>query len=236
MKYAILIFLFASGVIAEVILYDYSQYWQTFNNRVFNNEQKCKFNVTFKDNGKPTTEWNGDNGAPLSSCNSAFSGKEYNITIDGEHGIIIINGVKVDTNASISYEEKLSGASEGMYGNFVYLANGYTCVEEYHPAISGKGARHRFVYLIDHGDLILSGKPIIYMLPTLFQSCLSIRKKGDIIYFDKVSYSYDEKSDYPIGVIFEEYSINGDKFKQTGARRGAYFPDADNVYKFKLQK
>jgi hypothetical protein len=230
--------LLVSNVCANGVLYNYDNYWTTFNNRIFDDKYRYEFDVDFKNNGEPIKEWLGHNGAPISTWNGIFQGKEYNITVDGEYGVITFNNKEINATTTIGFEKKLSNSSEGMYGNFVYLAKNYTCIEEYDPSISGSGARLRFVFLIDNQRLKENKKNVAYMLPPLFQSCLSIRKNNDRIYFDKVSYINDDKinEDYSIGVMFEEYYIDGDKFKPSGKQTKAYFPDVTNVYQFILQK
>jgi hypothetical protein len=86
-------------------------------------------------------------------------------------------------------------------------------------------------------DIKPLSKTTIYKLPPLFQNCLSIRSKNNVIYFDKVSYIYDKKinEDYPISVTFEEYFIEEDKFKPSGKKVKARFLDINDVYQFKLQ-
>jgi hypothetical protein len=237
-KVAFVAFILLIDIINAEQVYDYGEYWTTFNNRIFDDKYRYEFDVDFKNNGEPIKEWLGHNGAPISTWNGIFQGKEHNVTIDGEYGVIIFNDREINATTTIGFEKKLSNSSEGMYGNFVYLAKNYICIEEYDPSISGSGAKVHFIFLIDNRRLYEGKNQVAYMLPPLFQSCLSIRKNNDRIYFDKVSYINDDKinEDYSIGVMFEEYYIDGDKFKSSGKQTKAYFPDVTNVYQFILHK
>ncbi|MDR2152013.1 MAG: hypothetical protein LBO72_04250 [Helicobacteraceae bacterium] len=220
--------LFAANHLFADRIYSYESYWQTFSNRVFSD--KNKYAMIEEEVGVVTEYSVGDY---ISYWNGVFQGKEYNISFYGdEKDILLINDYKIKPNSFIRLEGDIDSL-RGISAHTIYFAKNYACVEGYFVNAQGKGVRHRLVYLI---ALDRPPNKVVYKLPSLFQSCLSIRHKNGAIYFDKVSYSYDEESDYPIGVIFEEHSINGDKFKQTGAKTEAYFLDEGDAYRFRLQK
>ena len=116
-------------------------------------------------------------------------------------------------------------------GSVAYVATGWMCVENVPASASGTAVRHKSVYLVRLGQAKLQA----WKLPSLFASCLGIRRRDGQVRFDKVEYRYSEGHDTPAGVVFKDYEIRSDKtFASTGLERVASFLEPENVYRFSL--
>jgi hypothetical protein len=131
-----------------------------------------------------------------------------------------------------------SGDNSLDLGTMAFLAPDRVCLENTPSSASGTAARHRSVFLIDFSKK----RPQAWQLPSLFGSCAAIRMAHGQIRFDKVEYRYEKDASGqdqgpPVGVSFHEYAIHGKKFARTArAARNATFVEADNFYRFRLDK
>jgi hypothetical protein len=112
----------------------------------------------------------------------------------------------------------------------LYLAGEWGCLEGSPQGASGSATRHTFVYLLN-----LGAKPGVVLLPTLFASCLGVRRdaQGSLL-FDEATYVNEPGAELPTGVKFHEFRLDGTKFTDTGREVRARFPELVNVYRFEV--
>ncbi|MDF3836060.1 hypothetical protein P3W85_24355 [Cupriavidus basilensis] len=144
-------------------------------------------------------------------------------------GNIQLNGRKLRLTRARLFPGESTTPDDLGRGTEVYFANGYVCLENTPSSASGTAARHMAVYLIRTGST-----PQLFKLPSLFASCLGIRRVGGDIAFPRVTYDYALQRDVPDGVVFTEYRLRGQGFVATSRQVAARFVEAGNVYRFTI--
>jgi hypothetical protein len=219
MKKTILIILIYTGLAAETIYDGYDSFYKTYSNTIFK-EAAQNF------------EWRKNNDNDLSFWKGTIDKKYYEVKISNGH--IVLNKYRLDVNKAIVFPNEQVDTSE-LVGDKLYISANYACIEAVNPAANGQWARHKSIYLINF-DQLKQKKQSLYLLPSLFGSCSGIRLlENKKIAFDKISYINDSSNDLPIGVTFNEYYIDEDKFVQTQQSKIAHFPNPENVYRFELK-
>lgn len=120
------------------------------------------------------------------------------------------------------------GSDAKAYDNY-----SFACVEGQSSSASGTAVRHMSVYLM---EMTSNRQVMIYKLPSLFASCLSVRLDAfKRPLFDNASYIYPPGAELPTGVRLDEYVIDKDKFVPTGHSAVLEFIEPENVWKFRVQ-
>lgn len=178
------------------------------------------------------TEWVGDSGDPGTDEHASWTGR------DAKGGPL--RRIKiVGTNVTIG-DQAMSGSDARVFEDAapaalggrarLYVAGTYVCIEGVSPSASGTAGRHVHVTLITEA---FSGHAQRYTLPTLFGSCLNIRHaRGERLVFFKAAYDWSTGQDTPVGVIFSEHSLEGDRFQKSEGDLRAVFVEPDNVWRF----
>lgn len=163
------------------------------------------------------------------------------ITVSKKH--LNANQIKFNFQNVIPFINETASASDFEAGAYLFPAKNYSCIEGLYNT-SGTGGRYTPVYLIKN-----PGKhQIVFKLPSLFNSCLGIRKKNhDEILFFSVAYRFGledveiESMGYVSrlkqieGSTLTEYKINNSDFIETGKKINTMFIEPENVYKFTIQ-
>lgn len=145
-------------------------------------------------------------------------------------GVLSIDGFVLKSSTVNTFPEEVVNDGDLGIGTTAYFAPGWACVENTPMSASGTAVRHKAVYLVR----LTNPKPQAWKLPSLFQACEGIRRQAAQIVFDKVEYRYRAGEDYPVGILFQEYIIQGKTFTPSGRSRSASFAESGNVYRFSL--
>jgi hypothetical protein len=217
MRKVISIILIYTTLVAETIYDGYDSFYKIYSKTIFI-EAAQDF------------EWKNNN---LSFWKGNIDKKHYEVKIS--NGYIALNKYRLYLNKAIIFPNEQVDTS-GLVGDKLYISKSYACIEAVSPSASGTAARHKAIYLINFNQL-KHKKQSLYLLPSLFGSCSGIRLLEDKkIAFDKVSYMNDSSNDLPIGITFNEYYLDKDKFVQSNQTKTAYFPNPENVYRFTLER
>lgn len=200
-----------------------------------------QFSITFDDTtGKSSNEiaveqnvfhWEGlVNGKEYSF--SLIDKSIYNSENMGPEESFVLNGKK--------YYFKKAKLFPGEVGELdarrasLFINNDYLCLEGVSFSASGTSQRHIDVYFLSLRTNVAAQH--FYKLPSLFASCLGIRRdeSGNIV-FPKVSYRNYESVNTAAGVTFQDYTVKAERFIPIGSEIKADFVESENVYKFKVQ-
>lgn len=156
------------------------------------------------------------------------AGHQHKVEI--RDGVLEVDGRVLKPKSVNAFPDEV--VSDGDLGNgaTAYFASGWACVDSTPASASGTAVRHKAVYLVR----LTKTKPPVWKLPSLFAACAGIRLQAGQIRFDKVEYRYQDGQDDPVGVLFKEYAIQGNKFVPSSSSRSATFVEPGNVYKFSI--
>ncbi len=152
--------------------------------------------------------------------------------VEVREGQLKIDGRVLPTKRVKAFRDEVAHEADLGHGTTAYFSPGWICVENTPSSSSGTAVRHKAVYLIRQTDK----KQEAWKLPSLFASCTGIRWQGKLPQFDKAEYRYLDGQDEPLGVVFKEYVIRGNKFVATGGTRSTTFVEPGNVYKFSVRR
>ncbi|MDR2208135.1 MAG: hypothetical protein LBE22_04090 [Azoarcus sp.] len=222
MKLLLSLLFFPSLVLASNgAIYDgYEEYYATFSERLFVDEKvELDLHVIDQDNNNYYS-WRGTLKGRERFAEVKVS-DNYNLSFIIDSHKFRAKQVKKFPGETISYNS-LGFRTEA------YFASDWACLKDT-PLV-----RYRSIFLV---HLPKGRKPQAWKLPGRFASCTGIRLQNGQIKFDKVEYRHQKDKDYPIGVSFHEYTIQGGRFIRTKSpSRSATFVEPHNVYKFTLDK
>lgn len=171
----------------------------------------------------------GDLGVRLGWSGTAV-GRSHKVEI--RDGVLAIDGYVAKRQSVKAFPDEVVSDSDLGIGSTAYFSSAWACVENTPRSASGTAVRHKAVYLIR----LTNTKPRAWKLPSLFAACRGVREEAGQIRFDKVDYRYTDGQDFPQGVSFREYAIQGDRFVSTESVRTSIFVDHDNVYRFVIDR
>lgn len=167
----------------------------------------------------------GDQGGRLGWSGTA-AGRSHKVEI--RDGVLAIDGYVAKRRSVKAFSDEAVSDGDLGIGSTAYFSSAWACVENTPRSASGTAVRHKAVYLVR----LTNTKPRAWKLPSLFAACRGVREQAGQIRFDKVEYRYPDGQDFPHGVSFREYAIQGGKFVPTDSVRTATFVEPDNVYRF----
>ena len=167
----------------------------------------------------------GDEGVRLGGSGTAI-GRRHKVEI--RDGVLAIDGYVLKPRSVKAFPDEAVSDGDLGIGATAYFASAWACVENTPRSASGTAVRHKAVYLVR----LTNKKPQAWKLPSLFAACRGIREQAGQIRFDKVEYRYADGQDFPQGVSFREYAIQGGRFVPSDSVRTATFVERDNVYRF----
>lgn len=163
------------------------------------------------------------------SWSGAAGGSKHAINI--RDGVLAVDGHTFKPKTIRTFPGEVISDGDLDSGSTAYFTHGWACVDNTPRSASGTAVRHKAVYLVK----LNKSKPSAWKLPSLFAACAGVRLQSGQIRFDKAEYRYKDGQDEPIGVIFQEYTIQGNSFSPTSAKKIATFTEPDNVYKFEIE-
>lgn len=204
-----------SLALADTVYTNFNLYYANYQNQIFKQSEPLNFEIT----QQYISTWHG------------FINKKF-------HTVKIANGfIKIDNNylnlisANIFMGEQADDGV-GLAGDKLYFSQPYVCIEAIYPSASGMSARHKSIYLINLKELRSKKEDALFLLPSLFGTCLGLRfDEKHHVSFDKISYQYDS-SESPIGILFQEYYLEHNSFIASGKMAIGHFSETNNVHQF----
>lgn len=216
--FLILLLILPTSILASKIYEGYENFFASFPNTLFNNNQKHKLELyALYPDPKSRFYW---------------EGKHHSVDINpfDSGSVLTIDGQKLKLHSARIFPGEFKDHGNDLNDVDVYFSKNYACLGGVISSTSGVGDRYQQIYLID-----MTHKPYqMFKLPSLFNSCTGIRinSKKEIIFYD-IDYWYNKNSEFASGVIFTEYKIKNKNFMPTGTKLVATFVEPpDNVWKF----
>lgn len=215
MKYLFALFLVPVLSQASTVFDGYEAYYASLPDRMFQSKGIKLESYSVEGDDAIRFGWHG-----------MAAGRQQKIEV--REGQLKLNGRPLHLKLVKTFPDEIASQTDLDRGTTVYFSQHWTCLENTPSSASGSAVRHQAVYLIKHEGK----KQETWKLPSLFASCVGIRLQEGLVHFDKAEYRYQDGQDEPLGLVFKEHIIQGNKFVATGSSRLATFVEPGNVYKF----